>query len=433
MEEEEQLSLKLISKLEQLESENNRLHQQVHDNEQRESLLESKISAMDAQLEDAMADIINLEKSQLSQTGRKRANEIYESTKVPSTPNLLPQSQIYGISTRSPIRMESQLDTPPPQTSKNTPPPSQFKPWESGGIKTQISDFMNRMEELEKENDSLKHINRQLQNLNVMQQSKARESQGMQELEVTALYAEKRAADLETDMAVLIANQQALLTTFEQKSSSLARVTQEYKAYKAKRQMELRNFEMRLSDVVADFKKAESSLQIAEEKRKGDEETMAQSQRVISTMQKELQRKNEAIQQMRAHTSSISENYNAMNEKFKSEQRSVKLEIASIRAEGKEKDTQIARLLAETGDLLMLKQQKVELKQNCHDLLSVVESQQEMIQSLRDESGTTEPDFQPVQSSDVLSPKPLRPNKNIVTAAGTFAARRIEAPNGTNN
>ena len=67
------------------------------------------------------------------------------------------------------------------------------------------------------------------------------------------------------------------------------------------------------------------SLQIAEEKRKGDEETMAQSQRVISTMQKELQRKNEAIQQMRAHTSSISENYNAMNEKFKSEQRSVKL------------------------------------------------------------------------------------------------------------
>ena len=81
----------------------------------------------------------------------------------------------------------------------------------------------------------------------------------------------------------------------------------------------------------------------------------------------------------------------------------------------------------------MLKQQKVELKQNCHDLLSVVESQQEMIQSLRDESGTTEPDFQPVQSSDVLSPKPLRPNKNIVTAAGTFAARRIEAPNGTNN
>ena len=67
-----------------------------------------------------------------------------------------------------------------------------------------------------------------------------------------------------------------------------------------------------------------------------------------------------------------------------------------MRAEGKEKDMQIARLLAETGDNLMLKQQKVELKQNCHDLLSVVETQQEMIQSLRDATKLSHPDFKPI-------------------------------------
>ena len=256
MEEEEQLSLKLLTKLEQLELENNRLHQQVHDNEQRESMLESKISAMDGMLEDAMADINTLEASQLSQTGWKKANEIYENVNAPSTPNLLPQSQLYGTSTRSPIRMVSHQATPP--VSKHTPSSSQFEPWESGGIKNQITDFMTRMAELEKENDSLKHINLQLQNLNVMQQSKTVDPQGMQELEIAALHAERRVADLETDMAVLIANQQALLTTFEQKSSSLTRVTQEYKAYKAKRHMELRNFEMRLSAVAGDFRKAES-------------------------------------------------------------------------------------------------------------------------------------------------------------------------------
>jgi hypothetical protein len=67
------------------------------------------------------------------------------------------------------------------------------------------------------------------------------------------------------------------------------------------------------------------SLQVAEERRKEDEETMANSKRQISLLQKELDRKNDAIQQMRAHTSKISENYKAMNEKFKSEQRSGKL------------------------------------------------------------------------------------------------------------
>ena len=109
-----------------------------------------------------------------------------------------------------------------------------------------------------------------------------------------------------------------------------------------------------------------------------------------------------------------------------------------MRAEGKEKDMQIARLLAETGDNLMLKQQKVELKQNCHDLLSVVETQQEMIQSLRDATKLSHPDFKPIQSSDGLNSKPLRqkatkekPN-NITTAAGAFAARRIEVLNDSN-
>jgi len=267
--EEEELSLKLIGKLEQLESENNRLHQTVHDNSQREFMLESKISALDAQLEDAKADIVNLEATGLSQTGRTRAHEIYENTLTSSTPKLLPQNQIYSSSPGSPMRPTvEQMSSSP---SSNVSSPGRLKPWESGGIRTQISDFMARMEELEKENDSLKHINLQLQNLNVMRQSKGRNTHEIEELEVAKRKAEKRASEMGTDMAVLIAHQQTLLSTFEDKSSSLTKTTQEFEAYKAKRQMELREFEMRLSVVVGDFKKAEMGLRAADERRRGGE------------------------------------------------------------------------------------------------------------------------------------------------------------------
>ena len=121
-------------------------------------------------------------------------------------------------------------------------------------------------------------------------------------------------------------------------------------------------------------------------------------------MQKEIGRKDEAIKQMRGHTEQISSNYKAMTHNFNLEQRNAKLLIGSLRAEGKEKDLQIAKLLGDTGDLLNLRQQKKDLQSHCHDLLSVVESQQEMIILLQSSNAQNNT---PVPSTfETVTPKP---------------------------
>ena len=145
---EEQLTLKLISKLESLEAENTRLRRERELALSQNDFLSSKISTMDSALENAVAEITNLEeRSNIFQHSNNNSESI---TNMP-TPKLhhLDESYTELISMDDLITDQSLSQSPahplPPPKAASIPSPSPHKPWASNGIKNDLKNYMTDM------------------------------------------------------------------------------------------------------------------------------------------------------------------------------------------------------------------------------------------------------------------------------------------------
>ena len=402
MDEAEELSLKLIAKLEQLEGENaklsNSLQKSLTENVLRENALEDRISMMMSQLENARADIMELEAN--ANPTLSQAHQVVPSSSLrihapQATPTLLsspshaattmlapssysPDNHNHCCSIMAPSSASEVADLAPLTSSS-------FVPIDSRDMQSDHDGLLRRR---------------------------------VEELELSKKSDDQRSKEMAKAFAVLTAQYQNLFATVEEKSSSLTSIEREFEAYRKKRTTELRQFEQRLADVVSNFERTQVvQLADADEKKQADENELAQSHRLIATMVKEIDRKGKDMKLMKEHTERIAENYNVVKG-------NARLEMEAVVAQLKEKD----------GDILRLERQKSQLKKQCYNLLELVETQQSVMRAwqmhgrnggLVNITASSENDDAPVDRKALDASVSSRSSQ--ISRAGAFASRRAKA------
>ncbi|GMI29202.1 hypothetical protein TeGR_g9246 [Tetraparma gracilis] len=462
MDDDEQLSMKLMAKLELLEADNVRLSSVLSASVAKENLLESRITTLDSALESAQAEIATmsaLEASQLDAQSQRSPEHYSPGTRfaqatpvstggdnvefspgTPATPSILYGSDLDrtqeqrgqveqqeeedeeqgnvakqqgGQEERAqeqaqeqvPVQLQAQATA----TAANALAASAtgvFEPWQSGGIKTQITDFMQRMEALERENDALKGLNAELQDSK--QDSKLVQTRALgdpsprggggggsalhDKAELASAIAEKLDADnkaraLTTDMAIVLSQQQSLIGALEAVSAKLRDVTRERDGAKERNAALLVQMDARLTAVAADLGVAQSQLEKVQRQREEGERETKSAKEKEAVMGRELERKRLAIEAMRTHCSAVAENSQILLASKEAELAKARLELERTRGEAGGLGDRVSELEGTEQELRVEKEKRAELEGSVGELLEVVEMQQRMLVGMKNDNG----------------------------------------------
>ncbi|GMH94185.1 hypothetical protein TrST_g4038 [Triparma strigata] len=399
MDDEETLTMKLLAKLEDLSSENSRLRSV-------EAVLENKVVDQTRALEQAEEDLresrvgMGMGMGEGDEGVAAGADGGVGNYAVESTPILLERTVPMGGGSAVGMMLGVTPSTVP-ATTPETPlsnsnsnrvggegdrdglvaasGPHQ-KPWESGGIRNQIMEFGDRLEDLERENEDLKGLNAEL--MKAAEVKVARSERGTEQLAgVTgglgleldrASRAEQRVTEVQNDMRILLAHQRTLMSTFEQKAFALGKSERNLETFRAVHAAELNRMAVKVEGLMEALVQARSGIDEEKAKRFKVIEELEWYKKREDTLQRELSRKNDAIKAMRLHASKIGEQYKRSISDRRTEGDRWVLELAELKAEVAEERS--ARIVREGKD-----EERAEMKKTIDYLLGVVEKQQEML------------------------------------------------------
>ena len=417
---EEQLTLKLISKLESLEAENTRLRRERELALSQNDFLSSKISTMDSALENAVAEITNLEeRSNIFQHSNNNSESI---TNMP-TPKLhhLDESYTELISMDDLITDQSLSQSPahplPPPKAASIPSPSPHKPWASNGIKNDLKNYMTDMqhnvEELETQNANLKDLYlHSLANANVNANANAN---------ATANAHTYRIDDEDTVIFETLRNKTLALTANHNllAQDELETEKRNFLNYKKETVAKFEAFEKRLGVVLNDLQV--TNLEITELKK-----TNCALKEVARKLESENARKKEAVKRQVVFAGKLAEGFRR------------------AKAEEERLGVEVLRLREIKGSICEEREKKFLLQTQCRELVGIVEVQNEMIDNLKKRSAATSrvkrmdaPIVEPKSSPAAIEPPVIQPPiitistaredlKKEVRAAAIFA-RRVSA------
>lgn len=186
---------------------------------------------------------------------------------------------------------------------------SSIKPWESGGIRNQILSFGDRLEELELENESLKKRNEELKRnqLNAGQQQGGETNHNTGGIGLSN--SDKKVVEVQNDMRILLAHQRTLMSTFEQKAFALGKSERNLETFKKMHEAELNRMSVKVDGLMDALVVAKSGVEEEKLKRFKVLEELEWFKRREESLVREVERKNEAIKAMRVHAGKIGEQY----------------------------------------------------------------------------------------------------------------------------